>query len=146
MKKKIKIWIYPLIIMGVLLVLASSCKKDDTSPVTPTYPSIRLKTGTGLTSGAHLYFVALSKDVNYFNLTSDEKFAYRKTDADWYIDGDVVPFVTDYKEFQKPTGEYYLLLSADGTVMVTTVSVLADKQTFLISSQTGSIHLDVVQP
>ena len=29
MKKKSKIWIYPLIIKGVLLILTSSCKKDD---------------------------------------------------------------------------------------------------------------------
>ena len=146
MKKKSKIWIYPLIIMGVLLILTSSCKKDDTSPAAPVYPQIRLKSGSGLTSGAHLYFVALSKDVNYFNLSTDEKFAYRKTDADWYIDGDVVPFTTEYKEFQKSKGEYFLLLSASGTVMVKKVTVLTDKQTFLISSQSGSIHLEVVQP
>ncbi|MCX6269108.1 MAG: hypothetical protein NTW16_17435 [Bacteroidetes bacterium] len=139
-------WIYPLLLMGVLLALASSCKKDDASPATPTYPSIRLESGTGLSSGAQLYFVALSKDVNYFNLSSEEKFAYNKTNADWYIDGGSVPFVTAYKEFQKSTGEYYLLLSAEGTVMVTKVSVLAGKQTFKISSQSGSIHLNVVQP
>ena len=31
MKKKNKIWIYPLVIMGILLMLTNSCKKDDTT-------------------------------------------------------------------------------------------------------------------
>jgi len=38
MKKKTKIWIYPLIIMGMFLMLTSSCKKkdDNSNPVLTT--------------------------------------------------------------------------------------------------------------
>ena len=107
--------------------------------------SIRLQTGSGLNSGAHIYFVALSKNTNYFDLPTDSLFTYRKTDADWYIDGDMIPFTTDYKEFILNTGEYYLLLSGSGTVMVTTVTVLTGKQTFLIyGGQFGGLWVDVV--
>ena len=143
MKKKI--CIYPLIIMGVLLMITSSCKKDD---VEPDYPMIRLKSGTGLNDGVEIVFLALSDDVNYYDLDTDEKFEYKKTDADWYIDGDVIPFVTDYKEFRLSTEEeYYLLLRASGTVMVTTVTVLPEDQTFIISgSSYGGISFDVEQP
>jgi hypothetical protein len=104
---------------------------------------IRLKSGTGLNSGAHIYFVALSKNQNYFNLTVDEMFSYRKTDADWYIDGDVIPFTTDYKSFDLETGQYYFLMSASGTVMITTVNVLAGKQTFRIYASGASIFVSV---
>jgi hypothetical protein len=104
---------------------------------------IRLKTGSGLNNGAQIYFVALSKDVNYFDLSVDEKFGYRKTDADWYIDGELIPFTTDYKEFDLTTGEYYFLLSATGVVVVTTVTISSGKQTILISGSNGMINIDV---
>jgi hypothetical protein len=114
---------------------------------TDKYPGIRLKTGTLLNSGAYIYFLALSKDVNYFNLTTTEKFAYRKTDADWYIDGDIIPFTTNYKEFTKPVGTYYLLLSGSGTVVVTTITVAAGDQTVIVSGTTyGGISISVVRP
>ena len=106
---------------------------------------IRLQTGSGLNPGAHIYFVALSKNVNYFDLTTDEKFNYRKTDADWYIDGDVIPFTTDYKEFDLTTGKYYFLLSASGLVMVTTVTVIAGKQAFEIYGTGYEVGLNVLQ-
>lgn len=106
---------------------------------------IRLQSGVNLISGAHIYFVALSKNENYFDLPSDSLFAYRKTEADWYIDGDVIPFTTDYKEFQLDTGDYYFLLSGSGTVMVTTITVIAGKQTFLVYGiQWGGLMVDVV--
>ena len=104
---------------------------------------IRLKTGSGLNNGAQIFFVALSKDVNYFDLSADEKFGYRKTDADWYIDGELIPFTTDYKEFDLTTGEYYFLLSATGVVVVTTVTISSGKQTILISGSNGMINIDV---
>jgi hypothetical protein len=105
---------------------------------------IRLQTGSGLNSGAYIYFVALSKDVNYFDFTSDEMFDYRKTDADWYIDGDVIPFTTDYKEFDLSTGEYYFLVSASGLVMVTTVTVLSGKQSFEIYGTNYGVGVHVL--
>jgi hypothetical protein len=106
---------------------------------------IRLQSGSGLNSGARIYFVALSKNVNYFDLTSDELFDYNKTDADWYIDGDVIPFVTDYKDFELTLGEYYFLVSGSGTVMVTTVTVNSGKQTFKIyGTNFGGLSIDIV--
>jgi hypothetical protein len=107
---------------------------------------IRLKTGTGLNSGAHIYFVALSKNADYNNFTTEQLFAYKKTDADWYIDGDVVPFTTNYKEFGLDTGEYKLFVSASGTVMYSTVTVVSGKQTYSISGTTfGGIDFDVIK-
>jgi hypothetical protein len=142
MKKKF--WFYPLILLSVLFLFANSCKKDDTET---NYPKIRLQSGTGLNNGAHIYFIALSKDDSFSNLSTDELFAYRKSNADWYLDGDVIPFVSEYKEFDKSIGEYYVLLSADGTVMTTKVTVLTGDQTFLISGSTfGGLNLKVVQP
>jgi hypothetical protein len=106
---------------------------------------IRLQSGINLINGAHIYFVALSKNVNYFDLPVDTLFSYRKTEADWYIDGDMIPFTTDYKEFPLDTVEYYLLLSGSGTVMVTTITVIAGKQTFLVYGiQWGGLMVDVV--
>lgn len=114
---------------------------------TDPYPSIRLKTGTGLNYGAYIYFLALSKNVNYFNLSFDELFAYTKTEADWYIDGDVIPFTTEYKEFKLPTGVYYLILRASGTVAITTMTVVEGQQTIVVSaSQYGGISLNYDQP
>jgi uncharacterized repeat protein (TIGR02543 family) len=95
---------------------------------------IRLKTGTGLNPGATINFVALSKNVNYFDLTTDEKFDYDKTSADWYIDGGIIPFTTDYKEFDLDAGEYYFMLRAVGLVMITTIDVVDGKQTMEIYS------------
>ncbi|MBN1186517.1 MAG: InlB B-repeat-containing protein [Bacteroidales bacterium] len=106
---------------------------------------IRLQSGSGLNTGAHIYFVALSKNTNYFDFTSDEMFDYRKTDADWYIDGDVIPFVTNYKEFGLTTGKYYFLVSASGTVMVTTITVFSGKQTFKIYGTGFVLGVDVMQ-
>jgi hypothetical protein len=106
---------------------------------------IRMQSGVNLVAGAHIFFVALSKDVNYFDLPTDSLFAYRKTEADWYIDGDMIPFTTDYKEFLLNTGEYYFLLSGSGTVMVTTITVINGKQTFLVYGiQWGGLMVDVV--
>lgn len=114
---------------------------------TAAYPSIRLKSGTGLNYGAHIFFIALSKNVNYFDLSPDDLFAYRKADADWYVDGDVIPFTTEYKEFKLSTGDYYLLLSASGLVAVTTMTVVEGEQTILVSgSQFGGINFDFNQP
>jgi hypothetical protein len=136
-------WIYPLIIMGILLLFTSSCKEDDA----PNYPEIRLKTDTGLNNGLQLYFLALSKNVNYSDFSPDQLFSYIKTDADWYINGDVVPFTTEYKSFAKSTGgNYYLLLSASGWIVTTQITLKAEKQTILISSRYGTIYFDVVQP
>jgi hypothetical protein len=104
---------------------------------------IRLTTGTGLNSGAEIYFVALSKNEDYFNLSTDDKFNYNKTQADWYIDGGIIPFTTDYKEFDHDPGEYYFMLRAAGLVMVTTVTVLQGKQTFEIYSEGYGVSLDV---
>jgi hypothetical protein len=106
---------------------------------------IRLKTGTGLNAGAEIYFVALSKNVNYFDLTSDQKFNYDKTQADWYIDGGIIPFTTDYKEFDFDPGNFYMMLRAAGLVMVTTIDVLAGKQTFEIYAEGYSISIDVIE-
>ena len=93
---------------------------------------IRLKTGSGLNSGAEIYFVALSKNVNYFDLTTEEKFNYDKTQGDWYSDGGVIPFTTDYKEIETDIGDYYFMIRASGLVMVTTITVISGKQTFEI--------------
>jgi hypothetical protein len=135
------ILIYPFLLLAILIIFSNGCSKDKTPE--PVYPKIRLETGSGLNPGADINFVALSKDVNYFDFTSEELFSYQKTSADWYIDGGVIPFVTNYKEFKLPTGQYYLLLSASGTVMTTTVTVLQKDQTFVISASMGSIHVSV---
>jgi len=95
---------------------------------------IRLTTGTGLNSGATISWVALSKNTNYFDMESDDLFSYNKTDADWYIDGGIIPFTTDYKEFDMDPGEYYFMLRAVGLVMTTTIDVVAGKQTMEIYS------------
>ena len=114
---------------------------------TDQYPAIRLKTGTGLNSGASIYFVALSKDVNYFDLTSDEAFAYVKTEADWYIDGGIIPFTTSYKEFTLTLGTYYFLMRGSGTVVVTTKTISDCDQTFVISGTTyGGINITTTYP
>lgn len=106
---------------------------------------IRLKTGTGLNPGGEILFVALSENVNYFDLTSDQKFNYDKTQADWYIDGGIIPFTTDYKEFDLDPGNFYIMLRAVGMVMVTTIDVIAGKQTFEISADGYSISVDVIE-
>lgn len=103
---------------------------------------IRLQTGGGLNSGASIFFVALSKNVNYFILTVDELFDYNKYEADWYIDGGVIPFTTNYKQFNLATGVYYLLLSGSGTVSVTTITVSSGHQTFLVHASNGMIYID----
>ena len=106
---------------------------------------IRLKTGVGLNPGAGIYFVALSKNVNYFDLTTDQKFDYDKNQADWYIDGGVIPFTTDYKEIDTGIGEYYFMLRASGLVMVTTIDVISGKQTFEIYSEGYGVSVDVIE-
>lgn len=104
---------------------------------------IRLKTGVGLNPGAEIYFVALSKN-NYFDLTTDEKFNYDKNQADWYVDGGVIPFTTDYKEFDLDIGDYYFMLRASGLVMITTITVISGKQTIEIyATQFGGISVDI---
>lgn len=145
MKTKGRIWIYPIII---LMIVVNACNSNDDLPEPESNnPFICLKTGTGLNDGGRIYFLALSKTINYNDLTTDEKFDYRKTNADWYIDGDIIPFQTEYKEFKKPTGEYYFMLNAAGVVITTTMTVLAGKQTVLISgSNFGTIDIDFIQP
>jgi len=105
---------------------------------------IRLKSGSGLNSGANIYFAALSKNVNYFNFTVDEMFAYNKTEADWYIDGGVIPFTTDYKKFDLNPGDYYFLLSGSSTVVITTVTITSGMHTFLVSASNGIISISVI--
>ena len=105
---------------------------------------IRLKTGVGLNPGASIFFVALSKNVNYFDLTSDEKFNYDKTQADWYSDGGIIPFTTDYKEIDTGIGKYYLMLRASGMVMVTTITVISGKQTLEIYASFGSVSVRIL--
>lgn len=136
-------WIYSLLLIGILSVIAVSCSKDDD----PVYPKIRLKTGANLNSGAHIYYLALSKNTDFSNFTSTQLISYRKTDADWYIDGDVIPFTTEYKEFSKPVGEYYVIMSASGLVMTTSVTIANEDQTFVISGTTyGGISLTITKP
>lgn len=125
---------------------AGTAYGNEVSFTTMQYPKIRLKSGNGLNTGAHIYFLALSKNVNYFNLTTAEKFAYSKTNADWYIDGDVIPFTTAYKDFTLETGTYYLLLSASGLVLVTTASIQDGEQTFILSASTYSVTLTLTRP
>ena len=105
----------------------------------------KFESWSGLNSGAGIYFVALSKNVNYFDLTSDQKFNYDKTQADWYIDGGIIPFTTDYKEFDFDPGNFYIMLRAAGMVMVTTIDVIAGKQTFEIYADGYSISIDVIE-
>jgi hypothetical protein len=106
---------------------------------------IRLKTGTGLNPGATINFVALSKDDNYFDL--EDVFAFGKADADWYIDGDVIPFTTNYKDLNNTHGKYYLLLRASGFALRTTIDVVSGKQTLLISASSyGGVDIDLEQP
>ena len=106
---------------------------------------IRLKTGVGLNPGAAIHFVALSKNVNYFDLTTDEKFNYDKTQADWYSDGDIIPFTTDYKEIDTGIGKYFLMLRAYGMVMVTTKTIISGKQTLEIYSSGYGVSVRVVE-
>jgi len=106
---------------------------------------IRLQSGSGLNYGSQIYFVALSKNTNYFNLSSDDLFAYSKTNADWYIDGDIIPFTSNYKDFNLTTGVYYFLVSGSGTVMVTTITVIPGKQTFLIYGRGYGLGVNVLQ-
>jgi len=111
----------------------------------PEYPKIRLKTGTGLNSGASINFLALSKDDNYFDI--EDVFAFTTADADWYIDGDIIPFTTAYKDLNNTPGKYYLLLRASGLVVRSTITVVSGKQTFLISgSSYGGVDIDAEQP
>jgi hypothetical protein len=103
---------------------------------------IRLKTGSGLNPGASIYWVALSKDDNYFDL--EDVWAFEKTDADWYIDGGVIPFTTDYKEFDFEPGKYYFMLRASGLIMRTTKTIISGKQTFEIYASFGSVSVRIV--
>lgn len=140
-----RLWIYPLAIM--LALFMGNCTEDELPEQAPVYPSIRLKTSSGLNDGARIYYLALSKNLNFSDLSTDAKFDFRKTNADWYIDGDMIPFVTSYKEFKNPTGEYFLMLNAAGVVVTTKMDVLDGNQTIMISGASyGGITIDCVQP
>ena len=57
MKQKNRIWIYPLIVMGFLLMLTASCEKDKNLPdyaseIVGTYNGIVTAVGTGTVSGS----------------------------------------------------------------------------------------------
>jgi len=91
--------------------------------------------------------MALSKNINYFNLETDELFDYDKTEADWYIDGNVIPFTTSYKDFPFSPDKYYMLLRGSGTVVITTLTILDGDQTIVISgTYYGGIDIDIEQP
>ncbi len=70
MKQKNRIWIYPsFVIMGFLLLLATSCEKDSTSPdyaskVTGTYYGTVTVVGTGSVSGSSKLTKSSDKVVN----------------------------------------------------------------------------------
>ena len=133
-----------LLITLVFAVIMVECDKDTASPKKPE-TMVRLKTGSGLYQGASVYFLALSKEVNFAGLPGDI-FEYDKTEADWYIDGGQVPFTTDYKVFSKPVGEYYYLLSASGVAMMSTIDIKSGKQTFLINGESGRLRMEMEQP
>ena len=106
---------------------------------------IRLQTGQNLNNGSSIYFVALSENVNYFDLTTDQVFAYDKTNADWYIDGGVIPFTTDYKDFTLSTGTYYFMMRASGMAVRTTITVDDGLQTILIyGTSTGNVGISMI--
>lgn len=135
------------VILLITLILAVILFGCDNDPVSPKIPEtmIRLKTGSGLNNGAFIYFLALSKDVNFADLPGDI-FEYDKTKSDWYIDGGEIPFTTDYKKFTKPVGEYYYLLKASGVAMMSTITVKSGKQTCLIYAEQGRLEMDIEQP
>jgi len=70
MKQKNRIWIYPsIIIMGFLLLLATGCEKDSSSPdyaskVAGTYDGTLTVVGTGSLSGSSILTKSSDKVVN----------------------------------------------------------------------------------
>lgn len=140
---KRKTWLCIITALGFISMFVSSCNPDE---MFQNYPNIRLQTGVGLNNGASINFIALCKNDNFSNLTTDQLFAFVKTNADWHIDGGVIPFTTSYKELKDDAGDYYLLLRATGLAMTTRVKVLPGKQTFQIYAQSGSIRVEIVQP
>jgi hypothetical protein len=108
---------------------------------------IRLKSGSNLNSGASIYFLALSKTFNYLGLTSTQVFDYIKTNADWYIDGGVIPFTTAYKDLPDTPGKYNMLLRCSGVAVTGTINIVSGQQSVLISGTTyGSISITIQQP
>lgn len=137
-----------IVFFGILLViiLIDCGKKDPLSPEKPK-TMIRLQTGGGLNHGAFIYFIALSKKVDFHSLSEQKDiFEYDKTESDWFIEGGTIPFATDYKKFTKPIGEYYYLLRASGVAMMSQIEVMEGKQTWVISAERGYLNLDIEQP
>lgn len=136
-----------LLITLFLTIIFVGCDKANPNE---TNTEIRLKSGSGLNNGGTIYFLAFSKNENY--MEHQDVFGYDKTDADWYIDGGIIPFTTDYKKFAEPVGEYYYLLKAAGIAMSGRMTVKSGKQTYVISAEPiyyggpSSLKIDIEQP
>jgi hypothetical protein len=106
-----------------MITMFIGCGEDPASPEPEIL--IRVADDDGVNSGINPSsdgFLVLSKNENEFeSLSRDEILAYNKYTAEWYIDYKfkserVVIFndskcrVTEYKAFDKPSGEYFYLL------------------------------------
>jgi hypothetical protein len=129
-----KLYFATLIVLApfMIMVILFGCSKDD--DVIPEKPKvmIRLQTGDGLRDGGTISFLALSKNCNFADLSTEETFEYDKTTADWYIDGDIIPFTTPYKEFTKPIGEYYYIMNSPNVCQMSKLTVKSGSQSILI--------------
>ena len=133
-------------ILFLLLIFSIALIGCGDDPSSPKSTEIRLKTGSGLNPGAVINFMALSKDDNFMAMSANEIFAYSKTDADWYIDGDVIPFTTDYKKFGSETGEFNCLIRASGVAVSTKIDIETGKQTCVFSATQSAFSITVERP
>jgi len=136
-----------LLIALFLSIIFIGCDKADPNK---SDTEIRLKSGSGLNNGASIYYLVLSENENY--MEHQDVFGYDKTNADWYVDGGIIPFTTDYKKFVEPVGEYYYLLVTAGIAVSGRMTVKSGKQTYVISAEAiypggpSTLNIDIEQP
>jgi hypothetical protein len=143
MKKPTFVNLIVLVPLMVLMISFGCSKDEDAVPEIPK-TMIRLQTGDGLRDGAVVNFLALSKNCNFADLSTEEKFDYDKTKADWYIDGDVIPFTTPYKEFAKSIGDYFYIMNSPNVCQMSKLTVKTGYQTILIyADEDGFLRIEL---
>ena len=101
MKKKNSIWLYTLLLMGMLLILTSSCKKDTIITPTPTY-----ETGMVTDTDGNVY-----KTVKI----GDQWWMAENLKTTKFNDGKAIPLVTDNIAWNKLTTAGYCWYNNDST-------------------------------